>query len=224
MTALLALLFLDVALAKKPVLAPPPPEKPVVVQPTEAPRAPGSLWSEPDARVVMGIGTGHHIGDLITVRIAEYTATQIQGETTATRDSATEASLGALLGAETSIPGTREAMGGQVKIAGGGSSDFTGAGGTKRGSQLATTLTCEVIEVLPAGNLKIWGYKQVRVNREIQYVVLTAVVRARDIQIDNTVGSDLLANAKIEVTGTGVVGDKQGPGVATRILDHVSPF
>jgi hypothetical protein len=44
------------------------------------------------------------------------------------------------------------------------------------------------------------------------------VVRARDIQLNNMVGSDLLADAKIEVTGNGVVADKQGPGIGTRIL------
>ena len=224
MTLMFAL-FLDVALAKRAPEPPPVPEKPPVVQSLATAPAPGSLWSDRSARLVTGMGaTAHDVGDLITVRIDERTATEIQGDTVTRRESTTSARIDTLLGAEVGIVAARPQMGGQIMLGGGSASDFQGEGGTRRGSQLATTLTCEVIEVLPGGNLKIWGYKQVRVNREVQYVVLTGVVRSRDIQLNNMVGSDLLANAKIEVTGNGVVADKQGPGIGTRILDRIWPF
>ncbi|WP_373510175.1 flagellar basal body L-ring protein FlgH, partial [Thiocapsa sp.] len=115
-------------------------------------------------------------------------------------------------------------MGGQIAIGGAMSTGYTGQGGTTRGSAIDTSLTTEVIEVLPNGNLRLWGYKKVRVNRETQYVVITGVVRPRDIQMDNTVVSDRLSEAEFEITGAGVVADKQGPGVLSRVLDWVWPF
>jgi flagellar L-ring protein precursor FlgH len=94
---------------------------------------------------------------------------------------------------------------------------------TRQGSLLAT-MTCHVIEVLPNGNLRIRGTKQVRVNRETQYLTLTGIVRPRDILLNNTVQSNLLAEARIEYTGAGTLADKQGPGWATRAADVIWPF
>jgi len=49
-------------------------------------------------------------------------------------------------------------------------------------------------------------------------------VRPRDILLDNTVLSDLIAEARIEFTGAGVLADKQGPGWGTRAADTLWPF
>ena len=104
------------------------------------------------------------------------------------------------------------------------SASYDGQGSTRRSGSLEAMLTCKVVDVLPNGNLVIWGWKQVRSNRETQYLVLTGQVRPRDIQIDNTVQSSLLAEARIEYTGSGVVSDKQGPGFGQRLMNWVWPF
>ena len=111
-----------------------------------------------------------------------------------------------------------------IEIGASSQNAFDGKGSTGRDSTIDAVLTCEVIEVQPGGNLRVWGWKQVRVNREIQYLVVEGIVRPRDIQMDNTIASNLLAKAKIEVTGSGVVADKQGPGLGTRLLDRLWPF
>ena len=71
---------------------------------------------------------------------------------------------------------------------------------------------------------RIRGTKQVRVNRETQYLTLTGIVRPRDILLNNTVQSNLIAEARIEFTGAGVLADKQGPGWGTRAADALWPF
>lgn len=205
---------------------PEPPQRPEVAAPAEqAPAQAGSLWNEVQARRVMGLDAGaRQVGDLVTVLILEQTTTNIDASTETGRDSTVAAGIDALLGAEKSILDAHPDMGGKIALGAGATSTYTGAGGTSRGSAIETMLTCEVIEVLPNGNLRIWGYKQVRVNRETQYVVLDGVVRPRDIRMDNTVASERLAQAKFEVTGSGVVSDKQGPGIVARALDHLWPF
>jgi len=228
MFSILALLTVLSAEAKKPKNEPPPPpEKPTLTNPqgSEVTYTAGSLWSEVAARQLMGLdGNARQVGDLITIRIAEQTATSLGASTKTSRNSKASAGIAAMLGVEQTLINAHPNLGGRIAIEGGSENSFAGDGATSRGADVEATLTCEVIEVLPGGNLRVWGWKQVRVNREIQYVVLDGVVRPRDIQMDNTVNSELLARAKIEITGSGVLSDKQGPGIGTRILDRVWPF
>jgi flagellar L-ring protein precursor FlgH len=220
-------LFLSVALAKKPAKPPPtPPTRPIPTATVAAPvRTPGSIWDDATGRQLLGLqGNARQVGDLVTVRISERTTTTLDANTRTARDSSTDAAISALLGAETTIPAVRPSMNGRIAVGGASATSFDGDGTTSRGATIEAMLTCEVIEVLPSGNLHVWGYKQVRVNREIQYVVLDGLLRPRDIRMDNTVSSELLAEARIEVTGGGVVDDVQGPGIGTRLIDRLWPF
>lgn len=205
---------------------PAPPTAPVVAAPLAVARAePGSLFNEYSARRMMGLDNGaRQVGDLVTVLLLEQTNTSLGATTDLSRESANEASIDSLLGLEKTIADAHPGMGGKLSVSGGMSSTYNGTGATTRGSEISTSLTCKVIEVMPNGNLRLWGYKKVRVNRETQYVVISGVVRPRDIQMDNTVKSDRLSEAQFEVTGTGVVADKQGSGIGTRLLDRLWPF
>jgi flagellar L-ring protein FlgH len=231
MTTLLLLLALvspaDARKNKKVEQPPPIPEKPALIhtEPVEAKAMAGSLWAEVPARQLMGLdNNARQVGDLITVRITERTATSLGATTDTSKDSSNSAGISALLGIETTITNAMPNMGGEIAIGTSSKGSYKGDGSTTRGASVEAMLTCEVIEVLPTGNLRVWGWKQVRVNRETQYVVLDGIVRPRDIQMDNTVTSELLAQAKIEVTGSGVISDKQGPGIGTRLLDRLWPF
>ena len=103
-------------------------------------------------------------------------------------------------------------------------SGTSGKGDTSRNALTEAVLTCEVIEVLPGGRLHIWGYKTITANRETQYLVVDALVREEDIGLDNVVMSARLARATIEITGSGVVADKQVTGAGQRFFDHIWPF
>lgn len=230
MKLLLLLLMLQPAFAGKRArraVAAPPPEKPFVEarEEVQRPVTVGSLWHPNASRKLAGMDSNSRkIGDLVTIVVEEQTATSLDAGTETANSSKTSAGISALLGAETTLPTANQAMGGKISIDTSRASDFRGSGKTNRNSMLQSVLTAEVIDVLPSGNLRLWGRKQVRVNREIQWVVIDGIVRPRDISIENIVSSSMLAKATIEVTGSGVVGDKQGPGIFQRVLDAVWPF
>lgn len=217
-------LWLGLSLAEARRDPAPPPARPILAQP-QIPYlpTPGSLWSEVPARQMMGLdGNARQVGDLITVRITESVSTTLGAETETSRKSTQSAAIRALLGIEKTLKKAHKLD--EIGIDLESAAEFAGAGTTGRDSAVEATLTCEVIEVLPNGNLRVWGWKQVRVNRETQYVVLEGISRPRDVQMDNTVDSELLAAARIEITGSGVVSDKQGPGFGARLLDFLWPF
>jgi flagellar L-ring protein precursor FlgH len=140
------------------------------------------------------------------------------------RDGSAALSVDSLLGIDTSILEANSKMGGAITLGGTTSTSTTGTGKTSRAGSLTATVTCEVVEVLSNGNLRIRGTKEVRVNRETQYLTLEGVVRPRDILIDNTVPSDVIAGVLVEFTGAGAIAAQQHRGIVTSALDAVAPF
>lgn len=223
---MLLTLFISFAVAQEPLPLPSAiPQPPIVAQGPQAATTPGSLWSETAALQLLGLeGNARQVGDLITVLVVEETSTLVDSSTRTARGNSVGFGIGAMLGLETSILAANPNMGESIGIDLSGDSQFAGGGTTNRGSKIEATLTCEVIEVQANGNLRIWGWKEIRVNDETQYVVVQGIVRPRDIQMDNTVTSDLVAQAQIEITGSGVIADRESPSIGTRILDAIWPF
>ncbi|MBX2796565.1 MAG: flagellar basal body L-ring protein FlgH [Myxococcales bacterium] len=226
MTFLLLAALVDPSHARRQAAPPSPPEPPIAIEPAEQsePASPGSLFDDVQARRLMGMdGYARRRGDLVTVQILEESRTSLAAETDTSKANSHTANLRALLGIEKRILKASKDLE-EIGFDLGSGADFSGGGQTQRDSDVQAIITCQVIDVLPGGNLRIWGWKQVRVNREIQYVVLDGIARPRDIQLDNTVSSDLLAQARIEFTGSGVIADRQGPGWLSRVLDKLWPF
>lgn len=223
MTLLLLLACAHLPAEEHPTALSAPPPAPVPPPQPTAP--PGSLWNEAGTRALIGMnGNARQVGDLITVTIDESASTTIGAKTDTKRAGDSSFGISSLLGADTSILRANPNMGATIGLAGTSSSTFAGDGSTSRDGTLTAVVTCSVIEVMSNGNLRIRGTKEVRVNREIQYLTLEGVVRPRDIRIDNTVQSNLIADARVEFTGNGVVSDKQGQGWGTRIADTIWPF
>lgn len=200
-------------------------QDPAVTAQTATSDRSGSLWADGRARMLVGMeGNARMVGDLITVTIAERTSTSVMAGTQTTRDSDVKTGIGTIFGLEQKIFALYPELGGKIELDATTGSDFRGDGTTTREGALEGTLTCKVVEVRPNGNLVVLGWKEVRSNKETQYLSLSGMVRPQDIKSDNTIPSDLIAEARIEYTGSGVVADKQAPGFGVRAMDHVWPF
>lgn len=97
----------------------------------------------------------------------------------------------------------------------------TADGETQRSGTLQADITTEVVGLKENGNLEIKGSKKVKINGEIQTIILNGVIRPQDISFDNEVSSKRVSNANIEYEGEGVVGDKQNPGLLTRFVNFI---
>lgn len=60
------------------------------------------------------------------------------------------------------------------------------------------SITVTVVDVLPNGNLRVSGEKQVGINNDTEYVRLTGVVMPAQISATNTVNSTQLADVQLE--------------------------
>ena len=201
-------------------------QDPKPVAQTQTPSSAGSLWSPVRTRMLVGMeGNARRVGDLITVNIDERTSSQIMAETQTAKESKMANSINALFGIKQQIVDANTNLGGSIEMDTNSASAYNGDGNTSREGSVRGQITCRVIEVREdTGNLVVFGWKEVRANRETQYLSLSGVVRPQDIRNDNTISSQVIAEAKIEYTGSGVVSDKQGPGFGTRIIDNIWPF
>jgi len=223
---MLSTTFAQQAQGQKPTISVVSPQ---VTNPTQIPNgntvSPGALWSEKKVRMMVGMeGNARQIGDLITIVITEQTSSQVRADTTTRREASISNSIGSLFGLQNKILQKYPNIGGELAMTTNSENAFRGDGNTSRVGMLDGIVTCKVVDVHPNGNLVVFGWKEVRANKETQYLSLSGIVRPQDIRNDNTIASDLIAEARIEYTGTGVVGDKQSPGVGARIMDNVWPF
>ncbi|MDP6367987.1 MAG: flagellar basal body L-ring protein FlgH, partial [Planctomycetota bacterium] len=64
-------------------------------------------------------------------------------------------------------------------------------------------LTAVVIDSLPNGNLVVSGRREIHIDKEIKVLEFSGVLRRYDIAADNTVESELVANAMVRYSGSG---------------------
>lgn len=156
------------------------------------------------------------VGDLLTIIVVERASASKEANTQTSRSSNRNGSLGGFVGINT------RGLGKGIRLNSG--STFTGSGSTSRSETLNATVPVTVTEVLPNGNLKVEGQRQVTVNGEKQILNVKGVVRPRDIAPNNTIFSTNLANAEITYKGDGIVSRQQKPGLISRILDFIWIF
>lgn len=196
---------------------------PVVKGPTP-PQTAGSLWTESRGGMFVDM-KGQTVGDIITVVIVESASASKEATTETDRTSSMSAGITNVFGLEKYISQLgNSAINPAAMVDATTTNDFSGGGKTARKENLVATLTTQVVEVLPNGNLKIEGNKTVTVNNEMQIVKLSGIVRSADVSPRNIVDSKNILNARIAYIGEGVISDKQQQGWLVRALDQVWPF
>ncbi len=185
----------------------------------------GSLWpTNYNGNLYFGDHRAGGIGDLITVKIVEVSQASEKATTDTGRSSDIDYGIPNFLGQEVRYVQNHPAVNPAHLITANSKNNFSGSGETTRTGTVTATISAKVVEVFPNGNLAVEGKREIYVNNEKKEILLHGIVRPRDIASDNSVLSTQVADAKIMLTGIGVVGEKQRPGWLSRILDGVWPF
>jgi len=99
---------------------------------------------------------------------------------------------------------------------------FKGSGDSAQSNSLTGNIAVTVVEVLPNGNLRVRGEKVVNLNEGDEFIRVSGIVRPVDIDVNNTITTDNLADATITYTGSGAMADSSKMGWFSRVLN--SPF
>ena len=162
--------------------------------------------------------------DLITIQITENSEGSKEADTKIKAKSTVEAAISKLLGIEATAHNANPNLDPSALINAATKSEYEGTGETTRKGKLTATISGMVAEVLPSGVLRVEGQKIISVNSEEQIMVISGLVRPRDINSDNIVDSKKVANMRIDYYGKGTVGEIQEPGWLMRAINILWPF
>ena len=190
-------------------------------------RTSNSLW-QPGSRAFFRDQRAARVGDILRVNVA--IADEAKFENTTDRQRNVRESLAA-----PRVAGFENAIGILGPLAPDGADpasllDITGGSQTngdaeiEREETVTTQIAALITQVLPNGNLVIEGTQEVLVNHEIREVSVKGVIRPQDINSDNTIESNQIAQARITYTGRGQLSDVQQPRWGQQVIDILAPF
>ena len=162
--------------------------------------------------------------DLITITVSEKDTGTREANTDTKSETTLSAALKNFFGLEVFGEDANPSIDPSALINATSSNEFKGKGKTDRKGTLTAKISAMVAEVLPSGIIRIEGKKIVAVNGEEQVMVISGLVRPRDVTSDNEVDSSKIANMRIDYYGRGVVDEAQSPGWGSRIIRTVWPF
>jgi flagellar L-ring protein precursor FlgH len=181
-----------------------------------------SLWQDSGADLFKDARAGR-VGDVVTVRIAIKDQASLNNTTNTKRDADRELNITNTANL-TYNPGINVQSQGQLDPHIQSHSKSEGQGIVQRSESIDLLIGAVVTSVLPNGNLIVSGRQEVLVNKEVRELLVTGIIRPRDIATDNSISYDKIAEARISYGGRGRVMEMQSPGWGHRLFDIISPF
>ncbi|WP_137156696.1 flagellar basal body L-ring protein FlgH [Rhizobium sp. FKL33] len=176
-----------------------------------------SLWSDSKAALFKD-ARALKVGDILTVTIEIDDSATFDNKTDRSRDTSWKKGYSV---SNTGIIKDIEADG---SLSNSSSSSSTGDGSIERKEKLSLQLAVVVTGVLDNGNLLISGSQEVRVNQEIRVLNLAGIVRPQDVDADNKLSYDKIAEARISYGGRGRLSEIQNPPVGQQAVDIFGVF
>lgn len=165
------------------------------------------------------------IGDILTVRLEEQTQGEKQAKLKAHKTNTNNTNNGPEIDPQLQLQ--PYLLGGVVHsllFNNGTDLEFDGKGETNEFNKLHGTISVTVTRVLTNGNLVVQGESWVTINQGREFIRLSGIVRSEDIEPANTVSSQRLANARINYSGSGMVGSAAKGGLLTQLLFKYFPY
>ncbi len=178
-----------------------------------SPHTVGSLWSPGgDLDDLGGDYKARRLNDTVVILVAVQTTAAQSGDVNSSRAFQTSSAI-------TGLAGDINTKSLNPLFNANSSTTLKGSGATNSSTTFQTSMTGQVIAVLPSGNLVVEAQRKIFMNNQHEDVTIRGVVRPRDIGPNNTVASAALSNLEIEMKGKGIISDStRRPNPLTRAV------
>ena len=177
------------------------------LQEQEAPKAErtvGSLWIPGDVEDLSSDYKARKLNDTVVILVAVQTNAAQSGDVNSARAFQTSSAI-------TGLPGNVNTSAVNPLFNANSNTTLKGSGATDSSTTFNTSMTAQVIAVLPSGNLVIEAQRKIFMNNQHEDITIRGVVRPNDIGSNNTVPSTALSNLEIEMKGKGIIADSTRP-------------
>lgn len=156
------------------------------------------------------------VGDILTVRLVEQTNASKSSNTSTSKSTASTLTNPTIFGR----PVTRNGIP-LFDASLGGDHSFDGAGASNQSNSLVGNISVTVVQRFANGNLRIQGEKWVTLNQGREFIRLTGTIRPYDIEPDNSILSEKIANAQITYSSKGVLAAANRMGLFSRFFQSI---
>ncbi len=148
------------------------------------------------------------IGDILTINLVESATALASSDTAAEKKQNIEMPPPKIAGDDVVKDG-KNVLENEIEAG----RDFRGSGESNQAHNFQAVITVSVIDVLPNQHLVVRGEKVIMLNQSDDYIRFSGIVRPQDIDQNNTIESQKVANVRISYSGRGVLSaaNKMGP-------------
>lgn len=171
----------------------------------------GGLYQKVAHQPLLQDRRAYRIGDPLTVRLDEQTQSSKQASTQFGKDASADIKPPTLFGRPL------DRLSGSVE----GSQSFKGSATSAQQNRLSGVLTVQVVDVSTTGLLLVKGERRLTLNQGDEVVMLSGIVRPEDIDPDNSVSSQRIANARITFSGEGMLHEANQPSSLFGLLGRL---
>jgi len=164
----------------------------------------GSLWTpQGELNDFATDYKARRLNDTLTVLVSVQTSAAQSGSVNTSRAFNTNSAITGIAG---NAPASTNPL-----LAANSSTALKGSGQTASNTSFLTSLTGQVIAVLPSGNLVVEAEREIFMNNQHEHIIVRGLIRPGDIGPNNTVLSASLSNLEIEMKGKGIISDGTRP-------------
>lgn len=181
----------------------------------QAPFEPKSLFTPPIAR---------QVGDMVTIQIQETAATSDKAELSVTRNRLTDNTgaspynqLISWAFGKFGAGALANKLSGPTITDNGSNNSLSSTAQDKRTTTYTDSISCQVVQVLPNGDLVVQGQKTVQMNKERQDLMVTGIVKPFYLDRNNQISSTQVGNLQLIRGGKGIISRQQNDGMANKI-------
>lgn len=167
----------------------------------------GAIYQENMPVSLFADTTAHHVGDIITINLVENASAKSTSNTKAAKKQNLDMPSPKIAGSDVTHNNQKVL---ETKVNAG--REFAAGGNTDESHSFTATLTVSVVRVMPNNYLVVRGEKVILLNQAEEYIQFSGIVRPQDIDINNTVASAKVGDAKIRYGGKGVLANANTMG------------
>jgi flagellar L-ring protein precursor FlgH len=182
-----------------------------------------SIWARRDKNMkdLYADDVAHHIGDVLTIKISEVSELENKAKRDLEKTTKRSADFDGKVGIDhiiSSVPGIHLGVGDEY------SNKLEGSAEYKDDRSFVDSITVVVVDVMPNGNLVVMGTRTRNIADDIQTIEVSGIVRTSDIEFDNSIGSERVADFHIVTKNKGISAPFNKPNWLGRIFDVIWPF